>query len=378
MNNSFKELKIKEDIILGLSTESITTPTEIQKLCIPFGISGKDIIGHSPTGSGKTLAFVIPIIEKINYLENNIQAIILAPTHELVVQINKEIQTLSKNSNLKVKSTTILGNVNIKRQIEKLKEKPHIIVGTTGRILELIQMKKIKMHWVKTIVIDEYDKMIDENNINSVNQIIKTTLKDRQLMFFSATANESFISTAKDMMKTPEIITLSETFYTENIDHFYILCEERDKPDILRKVIASLKPDRTLVFINKNEKIQLLNSKLNYHHINSSQIFGNASKVERKKSIDEFKNGKTKILISSDLASRGLDIDDVTHIINLDISENLDDYTHRSGRTGRMGKNGTVISIINKKELSIIKKIENHLNIEIKPKKMYKGMFLDV
>ncbi|WP_125152291.1 DEAD/DEAH box helicase [Clostridium rectalis] len=377
MINSFNNLN--NSLIEGLKKSNITKPTSVQNQVIPLVFKNKDIIAESETGTGKTLAYLLPLFEKINTSKKEMQTIILAPTHELVMQIHNEIKLLSKNSNINIKSIAIIGEVNIKRQIDKLKEKPQIIVGSAGRVLELIKKRKISAHTIKTIVIDEGDRLLDENNLFPVKAIIKSVMKDTQLMVFSATINEKTINTAKKLMKNPEIIKIKNTtIISDNINHMYFICEKRDKIEVLRKLLSSIKTKKAIVFINKNSEIQLTNSKLLYHHINCSSIYGNSSKEDRKKAIDNFKNGKINILIASDLAARGLDIKGITHIFNLDIPENSKEYLHRVGRTGRAGNIGTAISIITTQELFLINKFEKEFNINIKPKKIYKGSIMDL
>jgi superfamily II DNA/RNA helicase len=195
----------------------------IQVKAIPLALENKDIIGQSETGSGKTLAYLLPIFQKIDSDKKEIQAIILAPTHELVMQIDKQIKLLSQNSEVPITSATMIGEVNIKRQIEKLKEKPHIIIGSTGRVLQLIKMKKLRAHTVKTIVIDEGDRLLDQNNLTGVKDVIKTTMRDRQLMVFSATINEKTLSIAKSLMKETEIIKIEEKKQVNpDITHYYL------------------------------------------------------------------------------------------------------------------------------------------------------------
>lgn len=377
MKVNFENLGIDSNVIEGLNKEGITVPTEIQSMTIPLALENKDIIGESETGSGKTLAYLLPIFQEIDLSKNETVAIILAPTHELVVQIDKEIKLLSKNSEIDITSTTIIGGVNIKRQVEKLKKKPRIIVGSPGRILELIKMKKIKAHTVKTIVIDEGDRLLDKNNIASVKDVIKTTLKERQLLVFSATIKNETINEAKKLMKEPELIKVTQgNINSNNIEHHYLISQQRDKIVNLRKLIAALNPKKAIVFQNKNEEIQLTAEKLKYHSIKAFGIYGNASKEDRKKAIDGFKNGTYEILIASDLAARGLDIKDITHIFNLDLPEDSKDYLHRIGRTGRAGKSGIAVTLVTQNEVAQIKKYETELNLKIEAKNLYKGKLL--
>lgn len=378
MVTSFEHLALNSNLIAGLKKEAINKPTAIQVKAIPLALENKDIIAQSETGSGKTLAYLLPLFQKINNTKKEMQAIILAPTHELVMQINKQIKRLSENSGVPVTSATIIGEVNIKRQIEKLREKPHIIVGSTGRILELIKKRKIHAHTIKTIVIDEGDRLLDQNNIDGVKNVIKTTMKDRQLMVFSATINKKAENIARDLMKEAEVIRIEETkLVNPNITHMYVTTEQRDKIETLRKLVVALKPEKAIVFINKSDNIQITTLKLQYHHIKAYGIYGSAPKQERQKALEEFRRGKIQLLIASDLAARGLDIKGVSHIFNLDLTEESKGYLHRVGRTGRAGKSGTAISIITPKELGLIRNYEKDLNIIIQAKEVYKGKIIN-
>ncbi|EJO5346814.1 DEAD/DEAH box helicase [Clostridium botulinum] len=379
MNNSFDALNLNPKLTEGLKKLNINEPTEIQQKAIPLAMENKDIIGQSETGTGKTLAYLLPIFEKTNTEKREMQSIILAPTHELAMQINNEIKNISSNSNMNIKSIAIIGEANIKRQIEKLKEKPHIIVGSSGRILELIKKKKITAHTVKTIVIDEGDKLLDKNNIKVVKDVIKTTLRERQLMLFSATLNESTLDRAKELMKNPEIVKIKEkNTVNENIKHLCITGDHRERIETLRKLIAATNPKKAIVFINRNEEIELTTLKLQYHKIKAYGIYGAAEKQQRKKALEDFRLGKIQILVSSDLSARGLDVKDVTHIFNLDLPENPKEYLHRVGRTGRALKEGTAISIITEKEKALIRKYEKEFNINIYEKKLYKGNLINI
>jgi superfamily II DNA/RNA helicase len=378
MSNTFESLGVASNLVEGLKKSSITVPTDIQTAVIPAALQNKDIIGQSQTGSGKTLAYLLPIFHKIDAGKREMQAIILAPTHELVMQIDKVISTLSQNSGAGVTSTTIIGDVNIKRQIEKLKEKPHIIVGSTVRILELIKQKKISAHTVKTIVLDEADRLLKDESLPSVKDVIKTTLRERQLMVFSASVDERTLKTAEVLMKEPEIIKLEQTFeINPNISHMFIVTEERDKLETLRKAVAAEKPEKAIVFLNRGEDIEVTTLKLQYHHFKCYGLYGNATKEERKKALEDFRNGKLQLLIASDLGARGLDVKGVTHIFNLSLPRDSKEYLHRVGRTGRAGEKGKAISIVTKREMNYLKDYEKHFNISVEEKELFKGQLLD-
>lgn len=377
MAASFKELGLNIDFINSLEKQDIKIPTDIQEKVIPAALQNKDIVAKSQTGTGKTLAYLLPVFEKINIDKKEMQCIILAPTHELVMQIDKEIQLLSKNCENTITSCTIIGEVNMARQIEKLKNKPYIIVGSPGRILELIKKRKITSHTIKTIVLDECDRLLDKNNISKVKDIIKTTLRERQLMAFSASINDLTLNSAASLMKEPLVIKIHNEILNTNVEHMYFLCDQRDKFELLRKIIAAENPKKSIIFINKAMEIEFIVSKLKYHHFTCYGLYGNSKKEERKRSLEAFRNGKIQFLVASDIAARGLDIKDVTHIFNLDLPEDPKEYLHRVGRTGRMNKSGTTISIINNSELSFIKKYKNKFNLDIKEKYVFKGKIMD-
>ncbi|MDF2504775.1 DEAD/DEAH box helicase [Clostridium sp.] len=377
MTTSFEELGLNIDLISSLQKQDINIPTDIQTKVIPLALENKDIIAQSQTGTGKTLAYLLPVFQKIDSSKKEMQCIILAPTHELVMQIDREIELLSENCDNTITSCTIIGDVNMSRQIEKLKKKPHIIVGSTGRIFELIKKRKITAHTIKTIIIDECDKLLDKNNISKIKDIIKTTMRDRQLMAFSASVSDSTLNSASLLMKEPSIIKIENEILNTHVNHMYFLSEQRDKFELLRKIIASEEPSKSIIFLNKSVEIDFIVSKLQYHNISCYGLYGNAKKEERKRALEDFRSGKIKFLVASDIAARGLDIKDITHIFNLDLPEDPKEYLHRVGRTGRMNTSGTTISIISKNDLSTIKKYEKNFNLDIKEKHIFKGKIMD-
>lgn len=379
MNKLFNDLGLVEALVEGLKKENIITPTPIQEKTIPAALDNKDIIAQSETGSGKTLAYLLPIFQKIDLSKKEMQAIILTPTHELAIQIQRQVELLSKNSDLAVTSTPIIGNVNIARQIDKLKERPNIIVGSAGRILELIKKKKITAHTIKTIIIDEADRLLDMHNIDAVKAIIKSTMKDRQLMIVSATISKEAENIAKNLMKDPEFIKVEESHtIASNISHMYFLAEQREKFDELRKLVRMINPKKAIVFINKSEEIAMITEKLKYNGLKAEGIHGTSMKENRKKAMDDFRSGKIQLLVASDVAARGLDIKGVTHIFNLDMPEDPKSYLHRVGRTGRAGESGIAISIVTEAEKVIIQRYEKSFGINIPAKDMYMGKIVDL
>lgn len=375
---SFKELGLNDNIILGLNKQNITIPTHIQNLVIPEILNNKDIIGESHTGSGKTLAFVSPLFQKIDYSRKELQVLILAPTHELVIQINDQIKLLAKNSDINISSQPIIGDVNIEKQIKKLKDtKPQIIVGTTGRVLDLIKKKKIKTHTIKSIVLDEADNLLDNTSSAMVKDLIKKAMRDTQIMLFSATINENTMKIANEILKNPIVFkNENKVSLNPNIEHIYIEVEQRDKFETLRKLIAATNPEKALVFINRGYEINKIQDKLTFHNKSTFALHKGISKEQRQHALESFRNGKINILVSSDISARGLDIQGITHIINLDCPGNANEYLHRAGRTARAGNTGYTISLVTNKEISKIKSYEKKFKININQKTLSYGKLI--
>lgn len=375
---TFTQLGLRAPLVEALEKEGITTPTSIQEAAIPLILENRDVIGQSETGTGKTLAYLLPIFEKVDSSRREAQAMILTPTHELAIQVQKEVERLAKNSGIEINSLPIIGNVNITRQVDQLKTKPQIIVGSPGRILELITLRKIKAHTVKTIVIDEADRLLDKTNLEVVQSVIKTTLRDRQILLFSATITDQTVQIAQALQKNPELLRVqNEIPLPDTITHLYFVAEPRDKIEMLRKIYHIMKPEKAIVFINQSYEVEKTVERLNYHGLSADGIHGTSIKLDRKKVMDNFRSGKVPILVASDLAARGLDIEGVTHIFNLDLPEDTNLYLHRAGRTGRAGKSGYTISIVTEYEQKGIQKCENRFGITISLKDTYNGKIVD-
>jgi superfamily II DNA/RNA helicase len=366
-------------VAAALQKEDITVPTEVQATAIPLALQNKDLIVQSQTGTGKTLAFLLPLFEKLQPQRRETQAIILVPTHELAIQIQRQIELLAADSGINLLGMPVIGNVNIQRQIEKLKDKPQIVVGSPGRILELIKKRKISAHTVKTIIVDEADKMMGKDYYDAVKAIIDTTLRDRQLLLFSASISNETIKKATLIMKEPELIKIESTVSIPlSIEHSFFIAEERDKIEVLIKLARILNPEKAMIFINKAFENDVAAEKLKYHHFSAGNIYGDIDKLQRKASLDNFKTGKLQFLIASDIAARGLQIDGITCIFNISMPEDPLDYLHRAGRTGRNGNKGQVISLITARELSLIKLYEKKFNISFQGKDMFKGKIVNL
>lgn len=378
MKKTFEELGVNPELTAGLAKAGIINPTEVQAAVIPAALEGRDVIGRSATGTGKTLAYLLPIFQRIDTTKRDIQAMIMAPTHELAIQILRQVELLAQNSGLPVTSTSLIGNVNVMRQIDRLKEKPHIVVGSSGRILELIQKKKIAAPTIKTIVLDEADRLLDENNFATVRAVVQTTLRDRQLMIFSATITKKTRETADNLLREAQLIDIPDSGASRpDIEHFYFVAEQRDKIEMLRKLVFALKVERALVFVNRGDDIETTVAKLNHHGLKAVGLHGSSFKQSRKESLQEFRNGKAQLLVASDIAARGLDIPGVAFVFNLDLPEEPQVYLHRAGRTGRAGNKGTALCILNPREAAMIERFAKVLKLDFKAKTIARGQLLD-
>lgn len=377
MSITFDKLNLNKDMVEALKNLKITEATEVQEKSIPLALVGKNILAQSETGTGKTLAYLLPLIEKLQKDKKEMQAIILAPTYELCMQIHNTILELKKESGVSITSTQLIGSANIARQIEKLKDKPNILVGSAGRVLELIRKKKITAGTIKTIVLDEVDKLLDNKNIPLIKEIVKNTQKVDQFLMFSATINNSSLQLSKELVEDLEVIRVKgSNKVNEDITHNYIMVEERKKVEYLRKLIHAARPKRAIVFISNSFNVDQTLEKLKFHKINAATIHGDIDKDERKNALESFRKGKIQVLVASDVAARGLDIKGVTHVINLDTPRDPKNYLHRVGRVGRAGEKGEAYSLVDNRDLNNIRIYEKDLNLKFNRKYVYMGKVL--
>jgi superfamily II DNA/RNA helicase len=348
------------------------TPTSIQNTTIPLILEGKDVIAESPTGTGKTLAYLLPLLNRIDSSVQSVQAVVLASSQELVMQVYQEFQKWSEGSS--IRGTSIIGGANTKRQLEKLKKRPQVIFATPGRLLELIKQKKIKMHEVKMIVLDEADQLLTAEHRGSVQNIIKSTLQDRQVVLFSATLKPETEQLGKELTKDAEVIRVEkdEKASAGKVEHFYFVCEQRDKIKMLEKV-ARLSEIKALAFINDITEVSVAAAKLNFKELSVGLLHSELSKMEREKALREFRSGKLSMLIATDVAARGLDIPGVTHVVNIDLPRDITQYVHRAGRTARMGASGMVLSLVTEREERELKRYCHDLKLPLFKRIFYKG-----
>lgn len=345
-------------------------PTAIQEMSIPNILDGVDMIAESPTGTGKTLAYLLPILHSIDLDIKEIQAVILSPTRELAMQIHQVIQIFTVNSG--IVSGAFIGGVDLKRQLDRLKKNPMIVVGTPGRINELIDKKKMKMHEVKTVVVDEVDQMVAQRLTHDVRMTIQATLRDRQVLFFSATISDEVQAFANKVMNEPKFIQI-ERKKNNAVDHIYFVSDRRDKIEVLRRIYRMDETMKALIFINNSFHIDELAAKFKYKKIPVGVLHSDANKKERAGAIQKFRSGKLTLLLATDIAARGMDIQGLTHVIHLDVPEKIEQYIHRSGRTGRMGAKGTVISLVTPQEEKTLLKYGKELGVTLTKKELFGG-----
>lgn len=345
----------------------------VQEEAIPLLLNGRDVIAESPTGTGKTLAYVLPMLNQIDPKRGQVQAVVMASSRELIMQIQEEIRTFGGGE---ITSAGMIGGANIKRQTDRLKKPPHIVCGTPGRLLELIQMKKLKMHEVKLIVLDEGDELFTTALAEPVQAIIKTTQKERQLALFSATMPAAAEQKAKELMNDPAVVKLTkeDVPLEGNVRHLYFTCTWKEKQQMIEKVIRSFEPERMLAFIKDITDVNVMSEKLAYKGIKNGVLHSELRKEERVKAIREFRNGQAPLLFATDVAARGLDVKGLTHVLHFEAPHNAREYTHRSGRTGRAGEDGTVITLITSEfQEKELKKIARQTGVELEKYEFYKG-----
>ena len=362
---SFADLGVSEVLVRALEKEGITHPLPVQETAIPALIEGADAYVSAATGTGKTLAYLLPILGKIDSSISNAQAIVLAPTHELASQIHQQVLRLAQHSGLPVRSLLLIGGASTKRQLEKLKKKPPVIVGSVGRILELVRMKKLKVPKIGTLVVDEADRMLFGKSLTELRELLNLIPAKPQVVFVSATEQKVASVAAQEL--APELIRLSAGANQVNSDiqHLFFRTEERAKADLLRRLVRAIEPERALVFVHRNKDAELVKSKMEHYGISVADLHGANGKLARKKAMDDIRSGKVRVLIASDVAARGLDIKGVTHIFNYDIPSGSKDYLHRVGRTGRAGAVGYAISLMAPPEVRLARRFESELGIEM-------------
>ncbi|MFH1188056.1 MAG: DEAD/DEAH box helicase [bacterium] len=371
---TFKELGLNSEIMRSLDDLGFTDPTPIQEQAIPFVLnSKKDLIALAQTGTGKTAAFGLPILNQINSSGKELQAIILCPTRELCLQITQDIKKFSKHSR-GIITTAVYGGESMALQIRSLKNGTNIVVGTPGRVCDLIRRNVLHLNSIKWLVLDEADEMLDMGFKDDLDAILSETPKTRQTLLFSATISKSVHSIAKRYMNSAEEISIGEkNVGTEKVSHEYYVVQARDRFEALRRILDSLPGVYGILFCRTRRETQEVADKLKQANYDTEALHGDISQNMRTKIMDRFKRKQVRLLVATDVAARGIDVNNLTHVINYNLPDQNEAYTHRSGRTGRAQNNGVSISIVSPREVRTIRELENVVGRKIERKKIPNG-----
>ena len=344
--HKFSDFDIDRRLVSTIAAMGITTPSPIQDQAIPHILEGKDVVGLAETGSGKTGAFLIPLIE-LTKKHQGTQTLILTPTRELALQVEGELRKFAKNFNFF--STVCVGGTNIRPQIRGVRRKNHFIIGTPGRVMDLIDRGDLQTDKFTTVVLDEADRMLDMGFIHDMRKILEDIREVRHTLFFSATMDEKTKGLVKDFMRDPVMISVKKRDVTDSIAQDVVPFKHDHKFETL---VALLKKDefaRVLVFGSMKHSVEKLGKELNQNGVSADSIHGNKSHSQRQRSLAKFKSGQVKVLVATDVAARGIHVDNVSHVINYDLPNTFEDYVHRIGRTGRGDKFGKALTFVPEK-----------------------------
>ncbi|TFE27878.1 DEAD/DEAH box helicase [Cohnella luojiensis] len=376
----FIELGLNEALAEKLAASGISEPSDVQSQALPALLSGKDGVLVSPTGTGKTLAYLLPLLQKIDGTRRETQALVLAPTQELAMQIMREAEAYGQP--LGIKATALIGGASLARQLERMKGKPALVVGTPGRVREVASTRKLSLHAISFVVVDETDRIFSLGGRSDVENLLRQCSRDRQTVFVSATRSEAMRDAEKKWQKDPWVSDVTEkeneNGLSSTLQHWYFLSDRREKIDLIRRIVRHMKPSSALLFVNDTEKIGELLAKLRYEGVSVDALYGDTRGQERGEVMQRFRNGRTKLLIATDVAARGLDLPGLPLVVQFEPALDADHYVHRSGRTARMGKEGTSITLITSEERFIVDKLEKQLGIQVQPKMLYEGKVVSV
>ena len=368
---SFKDLGLNEVVLSALKPLGYENPTPIQEQAIPLVLEGKDILGSAQTGTGKTAAFSLPIVHtlasrpsKTQGRSKPIRALVLTPTRELASQIDENVRNYCKNSNLR--STVVFGGIPQRRQVDALRRGVDILIATPGRLLDLCNQGHIRLQDVEFLVLDEADTMLDMGFIHDIKKIIAKLPEERWSLFFSATMSREVETLAKSMLVDPEHIAIApEKPAVEKIEQSLMFLDKENKDALLAKLLADPAMARVIVFTKMKHMANRVCTKVDREGITAAAIHGNKSQAARTKALARFKAGDVRVLVATDIAARGIDVEGITHVVNYDLPDDTESYVHRIGRTGRMGRKGEAWSFVTREDEPQIAKISSTWNMAI-------------
>lgn len=369
MNSQFSKFKIGEELLKAIEALEYKKPSEVQEKVIPEILLNKDVIVKSQTGSGKTAAFAIPLCEKVDWDENSPQVLILTPTRELAVQVSEDITNIGRFK--RIKAVAVFGKEPISEQERKLKQKTHIVVGTPGRILDHIDRGSLNVSKIKYFVIDEADEMLNMGFIGQVEGVIRRIPKKKVTMLFSATIPEEIKGLCEKHMDRPVDISIkSQKLITSNIEHNLYYVEYEKKLEILNNILIFEKPETAVIFAKTKENVDKVFEYLKLKGYSTNKIHGGMLQKERLNTMENFRHGSFRLLVATDLAARGIDIEGISHVINFDLPVEKEAYVHRIGRTGRAGAKGKAISFCVNEGSKLLEDIENYIGFKLPVKEL--------
>lgn len=369
---SFEQLGLSTDLLRAISDQGYTKPTPIQEQAIPVILEGNDVMGGAQTGTGKTASFILPMLRRLETHANSsmspakhpIRALILVPTRELAMQVYVSVKTYGKY--LTLRSTVIYGGVSIDAQIDTVRSGIEILVATPGRLLDHLQQKTLILSKVEILVLDEADRMLDMGFLPDIKQIIQLLPEQRQNLMFSATFSEEIKKLASKILRKPVLIEVAkQNSVSELITHVVYPVEPLKKKELLIYLIKQQELQQVLVFARTKQGADRLAQQLDRQGISSAAIHGDRNQLQRTQALENFKQGLIRVLVATDVAARGLDIEELTHVINFELPNNPEDYVHRIGRTGRAGTKGFAISLVGREENQLLIGIEKLLKTKV-------------
>ena len=361
-HSTFVALGLAEPLLRALAAEGYDSPTPIQSQAIPLVLAGRDVLGIAQTGTGKTAAFGLPILQRLAADRATLaprcpRALILAPTRELAIQIDESLRSYGRH--LKFRHAVILGGVNQNPQIQAVRSGVHVLVATPGRLLDLLQRKHVQLHATTTLVIDEADRMFDMGFIRDVRRIVSHLPQQRQTMLFSATMPGEVAHLVKEILRNPISVEVSPTqVVADKVEQHVYFVPAQEKRDLLNELLRDAAMKRVIVFTRTKHGANKIAGQLANSGHEAQAIHGNKSQSARQRALNEFRNGRSRILVATDIAARGIDIDDVSHVVNFDIPDCPENYVHRIGRTARAGGAGIAIAFCDPSERDSLRSIE--------------------
>ncbi|MDR3195490.1 MAG: DEAD/DEAH box helicase [Endomicrobium sp.] len=366
----FTELNLSDEIIKAVSDLGFEEATPIQSLAIPKVMAGLDVIGQSQTGTGKTAAFGIPVLEKIDTKNKNVQAIILCPTRELAIQVSEELKLFSKYKR-GINIVPVYGGQPIQRQMAALSKGAQIIIGTPGRVIDHLERKTLKLESAIIAVLDEADEMLDMGFRDDIELILKSMPEERQTIFFSATMPKDFMFLTKKYQKSPETIkVVNEKLTVPLIEQYYFDLREHQKLEALTRCLDMYNPKLSIVFCNTKRRVDETTSSLQARGYSADALHGDMNQAQRDRVMAKFRSGSIEILTATDVAARGIDVDNVDMVFNFDVPKDDEDYVHRIGRTGRAGRTGKAYSFVSGKDIYKLRDIQKYTKATIKRTKV--------